>query len=387
MTRPRPSASARSAGAALALFAAAAPVAAEAGTAVRSAFGAMPDGRAVEAVTLDGHGVTARVITLGASLQALTAPDRDGRPADVVLGYADLAGYLKAPNYFGATVGRFANRIARGRFTLDGRTYQTPVNNGENSLHGGTTGFDKVVWTVTAVHGGDAPSVTLQYVSPDGDQGYPGRLTATAVYTLGADHALHVDYRATTDKPTIVNLSNHTYWNLAGEGAERGAMGHLLTIPADSYLPTDAGSIPTGEFRPVAGTVFDFRTPKPVGRDVRDGRDEQVRFARGFDHNWVVSRTAAAAPRVVARVEEPVSGRVMEVLSDQPGLQFYSGNFLDGTVTGKSGRIYREGDALVLEPQRFPDTPNRPAFGSARLDPGQVYETRIAFRFTTAPPR
>ena len=229
--------------------------------------------------------------------------------------------------------------------------------------------------------------MTLRYVSPDGDQGYPGELTATATYTLDGRNGLHVDYRATTTKPTIVNLSNHTYWNLAGEGAERGAMGHLVTIAADGFLPTDADAIPTGEVRPVAGTPFDFRTPKPVGRDVRDGRDEQVRFGRGFDHNWVVSRAATAEPRVVARVEEPVSGRVMEVLSDQPGLQFYSGNFLDGTVTGKSGRIYREGDALVMEPQRFPDTPNRPAFGSARLDPGQVYETHIVYRFSTAPAR
>lgn len=362
--------------------------AAEAGAVRRTGFGVMPDGRAVEAITLDdGHGMTARVLTLGASLQSLTAPDRQGRSADVVLGYADLTGYLKAPNYFGATVGRFANRIARGRFTLDGHAHQAPVNNGPNSLHGGTTGFDKVVWTVMAVHGGDAPSVTLRYVSPDGDQGYPGRLTATATYTLAPGGELHVDYGAVTDKPTIVNLSNHTYWNLAGEGSSRGAMGHLLTIAADRYLPTDAGSIPTGEVRSVAGTVFDFRAPKPVGQDVRDGRDEQVRFARGFDHDWVFGMAAVPAPRLMARVEEPVSGRVMEVLSDQPGLQFYSGNFLDGTITGKSGRIYREGDALVLEPQRHPDTPNQPALGSARLDPGGTYSNHIVFRFSTAPAR
>ena len=361
---------------------------AQAGTARRAGFGTLPDGRAVEAVTLDdGHGLTARVLSLGASLQSLTAPDRNGRAADLVLGYADLAGYLKAPNYFGATVGRFANRIARGRFVLDGRTYQTPVNNGPNSLHGGTNGFDKVLWTVTAVHGGDAPRVTLRYVSPDGDQGYPGRLTATATYTLAPGGELHVDYAATTDRPTIVNLSNHTYWNLAGEGSPQGAMGHLLTIAAESYLPTDANSIPTGEVRPVAGTVFDLRRPKLVGRDVRDGRDEQVRFARGFDHDWVFGLKAVHAPRLMARVEEPVTGRVMEVLSDQPGLQFYSGNFLDGTVTGKSGRIYREGDALVLEPQRHPDTPNQPALGSARLDPGQTYSNHIVFRFSAEPAR
>lgn len=370
--------------AALAL-AALAPAAAQAGTAVRAAFGRLPDGGVVEAVTLDTGRLTVRVITLGASLQSLQAPDRQGRRADVVLGYADLAGYLAAPNYFGATVGRFANRIALGRFTLDGHAYQTPVNNGPNSLHGGTRGFDKVNWTVVEQHGGASPGVTLRYVSPDGDQGYPGKLTATAVYTLGPDDALHVTYSAVTDKPTVVNLSNHAYWNLAGEGSPLGAMGHVLTIPAEAFLPTDAGAIPTGEVRPVAGTPFDFRAGKTVNQDVRDGRDEQIRFARGFDHNWVLSHEAVAAPRVVARVEEPVSGRVMEVLSDQPGLQFYSGNFLDGTITGKSGRIYREGDALVLEPQRFPDAPNRPAFASARLDPGATYVNHIVFRFSTAP--
>jgi aldose 1-epimerase len=362
--------------------------AAHAGTVARASFGDLPGGGRVEAITLDnGRGLTARILTLGASVQSLEVPDRAGRRADVVLGYADLGGYLKEPNFFGATVGRFANRIARGRFVLDGRTYQVPVNNGPNSLHGGTKGFDKVNWTVVETHGGASPGVTLRYVSPDGDQGYPGELTATAVYSLGADNALHVDYRATTTKPTIVNLSNHTYWNLAGEGSALGAMGHVLTVNAAAYLPTDAGSIPTGEVRPVAGTVFDFRAGKPVGRDVRDGRDEQMRFARGFDHNWVISHAAVPAPRAVARVVEPVSGRVMEVVSDQPGLQFYSGNFLDGTITGKSGRIYREGDALVLEPQRFPDAPNQPAFASARLDPGQVYENHIAFRFSTEPAR
>ena len=376
----------RAAVAATALLAAA--PAAWAGTAQRADFGRLPDGGAVTAITLDdGHGITARIITLGASVQTLEVPDRQGRRADVVLGYRDLAGYLAAPNYFGATVGRFANRIARGRFTLDGRTYQVPVNNGPNSLHGGTRGFDKVNWTLVETHGGAIPGVTLRYVSPDGDQGYPGTLTATAIYSLGPDHALHVAYRATTDKPTIVNLSNHTYWNLAGEGSALGAMGHVLTIPADGYLPTDAGSIPTGQVAQVAGTPFDFRSPKVVNRDVRDGGDAQVRIARGFDHNWALSHAAVAAPRLMARVEEPVSGRVMEVISDQPGLQFYSGNFLDGTVTGKSGHIYREGDALVLEPQRFPDAPNQPAFASARLDPGQVYENHIAYRFSTTPAR
>lgn len=362
---------------------------AEAGEASRAEFGRLPDGRAVEAVTLSNErGLTARIISYGAAIQSLTVPDREGRPADVALGYPSMEGYLAKSEYFGATVGRVANRIRYGRFTLDGRVYQTPVNNGVNALHGGTTGFDKVLWEVVNVRGGRTPSVTLRYVSPDGDQGYPGNLTVTATYTVDDDsNMLTVEYRATTDRATVVNLSNHAYWNLAGEGSWLGAMGHLLTIPAEHYTPTDSGAIPTGEFRPVAGTVFDFRTPHAVGERVRDSSDEQIRFGKGYDHNWVIARDVARTPRLLARVEEPVSGRVMEVRSNQPGLQFYSGNFLDATVTGKSGRLYRQGDAIVLEPQMFPDTPNRPEFGSVRLDPGETYRNIIQFRFSTAPAR
>ena len=361
---------------------------ASAGEATRSRFGQLPDGRAVEAVTLGNDaGMTVRLIAYGAAIQSVVVPGRDGEPADVALGYPSLDGYLAKSEYFGATVGRVANRIAKGRFVLDGKPYEVPVNNGPNSLHGGTQGFDKVLWDVVEVKPGATPSVTFRYVSPDGDQGYPGTLTTTATYTLGADNALSIDYRATTDRTTLVNLSNHAYWNLAGEGSPGGAMGHLLTIPADHYSPTDATAIPTGEFRPVAGTAFDFRTPTPVGARVRDASDEQIAFGRGYDHNWVVSRERAASPRLVARAEDPGSGRVLEVLSDQPGVQFYSGNFFDGTVKGKSGRLYRMGDAIVLEPQMFPDTPNRPEFGSVRLEPGQEYRNRIVFRFSVAPSR
>jgi len=357
---------------------------AQAGDVQRKPFGTMPDGTAVEAITLDnGKGITATILTLGASVQALIAPDRNGKKADVVLGYDDLAGYIAKPNYFGATVGRVANRIAKGQFTLNGKQYQTPVNDGPNALHGGTKGFDKVVWSVVSAKGGAKPSVTLRYVSPNGDQGYPGTLTATTTYSLDDQGNFAVDYGATTDAPTVVNLSNHTYWNLNGEGSPAGAMGHLMMIPATTYSPTDATAIPTGEFRPVAGTPFDFRTPTAIGLRVRDGRDEQIRFGRGYDHNWVVSRNKPGAMQTMARVEDPLSGRVMEVLSDQPGIQFYSGNFLDGTITGKSGHIYREGDTVVLEPQMFPDTPNRPEFGSVRLDPGQTYANHIIYRFST----
>ncbi len=354
----------------------------------RRPFGAMPDGTQVEAITLSSpQGDSVTIITLGASVQSMMVKGRGGRLADVALGYPDLQGYLTKPNYFGATVGRVANRIAKGRFMLDGRPYQTPVNDGPNALHGGTKGFDKVVWQVVSVGSGRTAHVTLRYVSPDGDQGYPGTLTATATYALDARGDLTVDYIAVTDRPTVVNISNHTYWNLAGEGAERGALGELLTIPADEFTPVDETLIPTGEFRKVAGTVFDFRKATPIGQRVRDAGDAQIRFGRGYDHNWVVSRTAAAAPRLLARVEDPQSGRVMEILSRAPGIQFYSGNFLDATIVGKSGKAYREGDAIVLEPQMFPDTPNRPEFGSVRLDPGRTYENKMLFRFSVSPAR
>ncbi|WP_426701878.1 aldose epimerase family protein [Rhodanobacter sp. Col0626] len=352
--------------------------------ATRSVFGTMPDGQQVGAVTLDnGHGVTAKVIALGASLQALNAPDRDGKEANIVLGYASLQSYLDTPQYFGATVGRYANRIAKGRFRLDGRSYQVPVNDGLNSLHGGTRGFDKVLWTVTDVNkSADHASVTLRYVSPDGDMGYPGKLTATATYTLDVRGRLSIDYRATTDKPTIVNLSNHTYWNLAGEGSGT-VMNQRLTIPAQTYLPVDATSIPTGKFTNVAGTVFDFRQAKPIGRDIRQGSEQQLLNGHGYDHNWVISRHASKTQRMVAHVEDPVSGRELTLSSAQPGLQFYSGNFLDGTSVGTGGKVYRQGDAFALEPQLFPDTPNHPDFGSARLAPGQTYRNLIVYQFST----
>jgi aldose 1-epimerase len=370
----------------LAAAVASAPGWASAAEVARAPFGRTADGEAVEAITLtNNRGVSARIITLGASVQSLRAPDRVGRSADVVLGYNTLEGYLTKSEYFGATVGRVANRIARGRFTLDGRSYQTPVNNGPNALHGGTKGFDKVVWRVVNVQRGPAASVTLAYTSPHLDQGYPGRLETTATYSLNEQNELRVDYRATTDRPTVVNISNHTYWNLGGEGSATGVMGHRLTLPAESYTPVDATLIPTGEFRPVAGTVFDFRRATVIGDRVRDARDQQIVFGRGYDHNWVVSRRATPQPRLMARVEDPASGRVLEVISDQPGIQFYSGNFLDGTVTGKSGRLYRQGDAIVLEPQQFPDTPNQPAFGSVRLNPGQTYRNTIIFRLSTTP--
>jgi len=350
----------------------------------RSDFGSLPDGRPVELFSLtNGHGLSLRVMTLGASVQSLLVPDRAGKMADVALGYASLSGYLSKPQYFGATVGRFANRIAAGRFTLDSHSYQLAKNDGPNTLHGGLKGFDKALWAVQAVQGGDTAHVTFSLVSPDGEEGYPGRVSVTATYALSEQNEISVEYRATTDKPTIVNISNHTYFNLAGEGSSDGVMKHLLTLNAQEFTPVDATLIPTGEFRRVAGTDFDFRTPKPIGQDIRDGREPQLLYGKGYDHNWVISHTAAKEPRPVAHVEDPASGRVLDILSDQPGLQFYSGNFLDGSTVGKSGHIYRQGDAFVLEPQQFPDTPNHTSFGSSRLQPGVTYRNRILYRFST----
>jgi aldose 1-epimerase len=349
----------------------------------KETFGKLADGTAVEAVTLtNAHGMKARVLAWGAILQELTVPGKKG-PADVVLGYDSMDGYLKAPNYFGATVGRYANRIAKGRFTLDGKVYQLPINDGPNALHGGLKGFDKRLWTIAKVDSGaKSASVTLTYTSADGEEGYPGTMQVSATFTLTESDELQVTYRATTDKPTIVNLTNHSYFNLAGQASGISATDAVLTMPAASYTPVDATLIPTGELRPVAGTPFDFRTPRRIADRLRDGRDEQMRIGRGYDHNFVISRAPETAVHMLARVADPGSGRVMELLSNQPGVQFYTGNFLDGTATGKAGVIYRQGDAICLEPQVFPDTPNQPKFGSARLDPGQTYENRIVYRFS-----
>jgi aldose 1-epimerase len=372
---------------AAALAASAAMTAADpaaAAQAKRATFGRMPDGRTVPSVTLsNGKGVSATVIALGASLQALTMPDKAGKRADVQIGYDTIDGYLTKPEFFGATVGRVANRIAGGRFTFDGRVYNVPVNNGPNSLHGGTKGFDKVLWEVTEVKDGPAASVTLRYVSPDGDMGYPGTLTTYATYSLDEQNQLTIDYRATTDRATVVNISNHAYWNLAGVGSPRGAMGHLVTIPAARYTPTDATSIPTGRHVSVAGTVFDFRKATAIGDRVRDGSDPQIAYGRGYDHNWVIGGAVTPTQHLMARVVEPVSGRGFELWSNQPGLQFYSGNFFDGTIVGKGGHIYRMGDAIVMEPQLFPDAPNQKSFPSVRLDPGQTYRNTMVYKLFT----
>jgi aldose 1-epimerase len=323
-----------------------------------------------------------RLIGPGASIQSLFAPDRTGIAADIVLGYSNAAQYVDKGQYFGATVGRYANRIAGGAFQLDGRQYSLERNDGPNHLHGGVRGFDKAVWRLESVASGDPARVVFSLESPDGDGGYPGAVRVTTAYALNHLNELWIEYRATTDKTTVINMTNHSYFNLAGEDACMDVMGHRLTLYADAYTPVDDSQIPTGERRAVANSPFDFREPEKIGERICDGREAQLLIARGYDHNFVVNGVPGAL-RPAARLEEPTSGRVLEVLTTAPGVQFYSGNLLDGSLAGKSERIYRQGDAVCLEPGAFPDSPNRPDFPSVRLDPGEEYVHTIVFRFTT----
>jgi len=348
-------------------------------------FGTLQDGTRVAAVDLsNGARMSVRVIALGAAIHSLSVPDRTGKVADVVLGYDTPREYLAKPQYFGATIGRYANRIAHGKFTLDGRQYTLETNDGSNHLHGGAHGFDKALWSIDNVTSGSPARVVLSYVSRDGAGGYPGTLKTTATYTLSERNELSVEYRATTDRPTIVNITNHTFFNLAGATGHDDILSHRLTLHADAYTPVDATLIPTGERRKVAGTAFDFRQARIIGQFIHDGRDEQLRLGRGYDHNFVLNGRAGTL-RPAARLEDPLSGRVMELLTAAPGLQFYSGNFLDGASIGKTHRIYRQGDGLCLEPQVFPDAPNRADFPSARLDPGQEYVNTMVLRFSVSP--
>jgi len=342
-------------------------------------FGTLSDGTKVWRYTLTSGVLRVRIITYGGIVQQLDAPDRHGRPANIVLGFSDLAGYVDKNNpgpYFGALIGRYANRIAKGTFTLDGKTYHLPINNDPNSLHGGTKGFDTKVWAATPSKTGDRVSLRLDYTSPDGEMGYPGTLKASVTYSLSKG-SLRVDYRATTDKPTVVNLTNHSYWNLAGEGSG-DIYRHRLQLNASRYTPVDSTLIPTGQLAPVAGTPMDFRDPTPIGARIRDNF-QQLAYGQGYDHNWVVDGSGF---RLAARVSEPGSGRVLSISTDQPGIQFYSGNFLDGTLYGTSGHQYRQGDGLALETQHFPDSPNQPNFPSTVLRPGQTYQTATTFTFS-----
>ena len=348
----------------------------------RAPFGRLPDGSVVERVTLrSGDGFEAVLIPFGAALQSLLTPDRDGHCDDIVLGHDDFDGYLAQRKFFGATIGRYANRIAGGRFVLDGAAVALEANNGPNALHGGPQGFDRKLWRIVDVSDSPGPTLVLERESPHGEEGYPGNLETRVTYRVRSATELSVTYEATTDRPTFLNLTNHSFFNLNGARSATQILDHRLTIPSEHFLAVDATAIPLqGPPRPVEGTPFDFRTPVAIGSRIRMD-DEQLQLGRGYDHNYCLA--SGTGLRLAARLEAPRSGRVMELFTDQPGLQFYSGNFLDGSTSGKGGLLYRQSDALCLEPHAWPDTPNRPDFPSARLDPGQIYRRTIVYRFST----
>ena len=351
----------------------------------RDLFGKLPDGRDVERMVLQGAGgFEARVITHGAVLQALIAPDANGGHDDVVLGHDTFAGYLAERKFFGATVGRYANRIAKGQFSLDGERVQLAVNNGPNALHGGLDGFDRQLWEIAEIDEGDAPAVTLTYASPHGEENYPGKLDVRLTYRITGPTELSLLMEARTDRPTIVNLTNHSFFNLDGAMSGTSILDHKLTVAAGHFLAIDPSAIPLPEPpRSVAGTPFDFREPRPVGERIRQS-DQQLQNGRGYDHTYCLGRDGKLT--LAARLEAPRSGRIMELFTDQPGLQVYSGNYLDGTISGKGGKLIRQSDAMCLEPHIWPDAPNRPDFPSPRLDPGQVYRHHTVYRFAVRTP-
>ncbi len=348
----------------------------------KEAFGKTPDGQAVDVYTLkNSKGAEARIMTYGGVVLSLKMPDKNGQFGDVVLGCNKLEDYTKTPPppYFGALIGRYGNRIGKATFTLDGKTYTLAANNNGNTLHGGNKGFDKVVWTAVRMteDSGAGPQLTLHYTSKDGEEGYPGTLQVTAVYSLTGNNELRIDFTATTDKDTVVNLTHHGYWNLAGKG---DILGHIVTIPADNITPVDAGLIPLGNLQSVEGTPFDFRKPMAIGARI-DADNAQLKLGPGYDHNWVINKKMGELT-LMAHVSEPTTGRVMEVWSTEPALQFYSGNFLDGTITGKGGWVYQKHAAFCMEPQHYPDSPNKPQFPTTELKPGETYKNTIIYRFS-----
>ncbi len=358
-------------------------------TVTQTPFGTLPDGRTVQLFTLrNANGVEVRLIDYGGIVLSILAPDRDGNFADITLGYDNLDGYLTETPYFGALIGRYGNRIGGGRFALDDVEYELATNNGANHLHGGDVGYDKVLWAADPIENGDAAGVALTYESPDGEEGYPGALDLSVSYLLNSDNELVIEYRALANKPTPVNLTHHSYFNLAGSG---NILGHELMIEADTYTPVDATLIPTGELAAVSGTPFDFTAPTAIGARI-DDENEQLGFGGGYDHNFVLVRADDGASVSVdgrlsalspaARVVEPASGRVLEVETTEPGLQFYSGNFLDGTIRGKDGQVYGHRSGFCLETQHFPDSPNQPGFPSTILRPGEEYHSKTVYRFS-----
>jgi aldose 1-epimerase len=343
-------------------------------------FGKTPDGKEVDIYTLkNSAGMEARIMTYGGILVSLKVPDKDGKLADVVLGYDSLSQYIANNPYFGALIGRYGNRIGKARFTLHGKEYTLAANNGPNSLHGGLKGFDKVVWGVKDADSKEGKSLALTYVSKDGEEGYPGTLSVEVTYTLADSNELRIDYKATTDKPTVLNLTQHSYFNLAGAG-DGDILKEVLFIDADRFTPVDATLIPTGELKTVKGTPLDFTQPTPIGARIND-RDQQLKYGLGYDFNWVLNKKEGELT-LAARVQDPSSGRIMEVYTTEPGLQFYSGNFLDGTAIGKGGLKYGHRYGFCLETQHFPDSPNEPKFPSTELDPGQTYTSTTIYKFS-----
>jgi aldose 1-epimerase len=353
-----------------------------AGTITKGAFG-MKEGTPVELYTLrNANGMEAKITNYGGIVVSLKVPDRSGQFGDVVLGFDSLDRYLspeyaKSNPYFGALIGRYGNRIGKAKFSLAGKEYKLAANNGVNHLHGGVKGYDKVLWE-PRIRQGEEPALELHYLSKDGEEGYPGNLNITAVYTVTDDNSLRVEFTATTDKETVVNLTHHSYFNLAGKG---DILGHEVMIDADKTTPVDSGLIPTGELRPVKGTPFDFTTPTTIGARINQD-EEQLKYGKGYDHNWVINK-AAGELGLQARVYEPGSGRILEVVSTEPALQFYTGNFLDGTLKGKGGWVYQFRNGFCMEPQHYPDSPNKPAFPSTLLKPGETYKNTIIYSFST----
>ena len=350
-------------------------------TVSKQSYGKTDGGEAVALYKLrNAHGAEATITNYGGILISLKVPDRNGKFDDVVLGLGDFVSYLsKNSPYLGALIGRYGNRIAKGRFTLNGVEYKLAVNNGENHLHGGIKGFDKVVWTGHEVKTKAGPAVVLTYLSKDGEEGYPGNLNVKVIYTLTNNNELRIDYSATTDKDTVTNLTHHSYFNLAGEG-NGDILNHLVTINADQFVPTDAGSIPTGELRKVAGTPFDFLKATAIGARINQD-DEQLKFGNGYDHTWVINGVSGKL-RLAATAYEQKSGRLMQVWTTEPGVQFYTGNFLDGTLTGKSGKVYQRRFGFCFETQHYPDSPNQPSFPTTTLKKGATYKSTTIYRFS-----
>jgi aldose 1-epimerase len=348
----------------------------------KKAFGTTPDGKSADLYTLTNKsGMQVTITNYGGAVVSIVVPDKSGKTGDVVLGFDTLDGYVTDKNYFGALIGRYGNRIGKAQFKIDGVTYTLAKNNGENTLHGGVIGFNKALWEAKDVSKGDEPALELKYTSKDGEEGFPGNLMVTVMYKLSSKNELTIDYSATTDKKTVVNLTNHSYFNLAGPGSGE-TVKSVLRVNADKFTPVDSGLIPTGELKSVQGTPFDFRKPTEIGARI-DADDEQIKLGKGYDHNFVLNKEKPAGLSFAARVEEPTTGRVLEVWTTEPGVQFYTANFLDGTVHGKGGIAYGHRTAFCLETQHFPDSPNKPSFPSTMLSPGQKYHTTTIYKFST----